>query len=322
MELRNFASGDTDYIAKLNSNNSEIQAAIDALQAAAGAAGAGTALSAGLFISSLCNGEDCLIGPGSYTLTQNPTSVTVSPGSIFLAGSQAVVQSLLTPTLNFLGQTAGTKYIVVDAAGTPAIRSTADAGAIYSVFWTGSGFLGEPVRIASVLSDADEDTAARLSTALGDLESPPNDKPFDTLDDRLEAIELVATQAKALAGGTRKIGATVDGSTGVKGAIQIDFAGTIIGWSIIADQPGDITVTVSRASSSPPDDAPAIPDPVADKISASAPIQLVGAQSASGNESDVSTWDPDLLPWDVVQFAVTAATTLTSATLYLRIAPL
>lgn len=128
----------------------------------------------------------------------------------------------------------------------------------------------------------------------------------------------------------RVVGLTIDGggsvpSTGIKGAIQVDFAGTIIGWSIIADQPGTISVEVDVARDSPPASPPApppIPNTTTDKISASAPIELddpSGVQSASGGSSEVASWNTDIQQWDVIQFNVAAVTTLTRATMYLRI---
>ena len=333
IELRTFASGDQDYIAKMNSNVSTIQAAINALQQQAGAAGGpGTALSAGLFMDALFNGEDGLIGPGSYAIDLGATTLTVAPGAMYLATAQTVVQSFVEATLNFIGQTAGTHYIIVSSSGVPSRQSSLGGGAIYSVNWTGSAFIGEPVRIAACFYDAAEATASRNSTALGDLESPPEDIAYHTLDDRLEAIEEVAAYAKTTAdnaitlvyeGGVgptiKKVGITVDGIVGVKGAIQIDFAGVIIGWSVIANAVGTLEVEVSRAASSPPPAAPAIPNPMSDKISASAPIALATVQSAAASEAEVESWDGALEQWDVLQFSVVAAATITVATLYLRI---
>ena len=112
---------------------------------------------------------------------------------------------------------------------------------------------------------------------------------------------------------------TVDATPGVKGAIQLDFPGTIIGWSVIADVPCTLSVDVDRKASSPPPAVPAVPNTTTDKISANAPITLSGAQSASSSLSGVNSWTRSLAQWDVIQFNVTAAIALTRATLYLRI---
>jgi|PlaIllAssembly_1097288.scaffolds.fasta_scaffold00017_6 hypothetical protein len=122
----------------------------------------------------------------------------------------------------------------------------------------------------------------------------------------------------------RKVGISLDGagsaiSTGVKGAIQVDFGGTVIGWSIISDQAGSITIEVSKKASSAPPSAPAIPDPTTDKISASAPIELSSAQTAASGTTGVSTWTTSVSQWDVFQFKVATAVTVTRATAYVRI---
>lgn len=122
----------------------------------------------------------------------------------------------------------------------------------------------------------------------------------------------------------RRVGITIDNgssaiTTGVKGSIQVDFGGTIIGWSIEADQVGDITVEVDKAASSAPPSVPSIPNTTTDKISASAPIALSGARSAASAASGVSTWTTSVAQWDSIQFNVASASTLKRVTLYLRI---
>lgn len=118
---------------------------------------------------------------------------------------------------------------------------------------------------------------------------------------------------------TSVVGITIDGggsapSTGVKGSIQVHVPGTIIGWFVVADVSGSLTIEVDKHASSAPPAAPAIPNTSTDKISASAPISLSSAQSASGDASAVSTWTTAVAAWDVFQFNLTAASTLTRVT--------
>ena len=116
----------------------------------------------------------------------------------------------------------------------------------------------------------------------------------------------------------RKVGVTVDGSTGVKGSVQVDFRGTIIGWSIQADVAGSMTVEVSKKAGTQA--LPAVPNTTTDKISASAPISLSSAQTKGVDASGVLTWTNTAVAiWDSIQFNVTTVTTITRATLYLRI---
>lgn len=118
-------------------------------------------------------------------------------------------------------------------------------------------------------------------------------------------------------------GLTVDGggstpATGTKGFVQVPFAGTIIGWAIVADQAGSASFDIWKVASSAPPAAPSVPTS-ANKISASAPPALSSAQSASAGASGVSTWTTAVAQWDVLGFNLTAATTVTRITLQIFI---
>lgn len=115
----------------------------------------------------------------------------------------------------------------------------------------------------------------------------------------------------------RKVGLSTDSTTGVKGAVQVDFAGTIIGWSIQADVSGSISVEVSKRAGS--QTVPQVPDPVTHKISASAPIALASAQAKGVGPSGLTGWTTAVAQWDTIGFNVASITTITRATLWLRI---
>jgi hypothetical protein len=326
IDLRTFASGDTDYIAKLNENYATIKAAIDQLQVLSGAAGAGSSASAGYMMDALFNHADALIGTNSYLPTYSGGSLFVNPGAMYLADTQTVVQWFAGTMINFGGSTARTYYVVIDASGLPTKMDTAEAGAAWSVQWTGSAFIGQPKRVAPTFFDTNEATASRISQALAGPASPPLPAiEFNTLDERLEAAEERILTAQDTADAalesagitrTRKVGCTVT-AIGVVGAIQLDFYGTITGWSVIGDAVGTLTVEVDRKASSAPPAAPGIPNTTTDKISGSTPITLASAQSAS--RATISGWNVSVNQWDVLQFNCTALGTLTKATLYLLI---
>lgn len=331
IDLREFASGDTDYIAKMNANVATLEDAINGLMTQIAAIpGAATS---GFLMDTLFNSADALIGPGSYKPTPSGNTLNIAPGGAFLKIQARCVQSFAIVPISFVGAPADTYYIVIDPNGLPRRATDPEDGTAYSVFWNGSG-LSALTKIMPVYFDTVESEASRSSATLA--------KTHSTLDARLEAGEVHAKEAKedaqeaidlaneALAAiefakaepppTYRKVGCTVDFATGVKGAIQLDFAGTIVGWSIIADAACTLTVEVDRKVSAQPPAVPAIPNAGgADKISASAPIQLTGAQSASRGTAGVATWMKDLKQWDVIQFRTTNALGLTRATLYLRI---
>ena len=332
IELRTYASGDTDYISKMNANVSDIQNAINALQNQAAAGAGGNSISAGMMMSALFNGEDALIGVGSYKPTASGTTLNIAPGGMYLGATQSAVASFNTVPLNFAAQSAGVKYIVIDPGGFPQISATQTDGTSYSVSWNGTT-LSNITRIAPAFYDASEANASRISTVAA--------SSYATLDHRLEATEGTAKSAQTTANAAmnavnelaaevgaavaepppiyRKIGCSTDGVAGVKGAIQIDFEGTIVGWSVIADVPGTLTVEIDRKASSAPPAVPSIPNLTTDKISASAPVQLSAAQSAAVGTTGVATWNKALKPWDVIQFNVVAASVIQRATFYLRV---
>jgi hypothetical protein len=131
----------------------------------------------------------------------------------------------------------------------------------------------------------------------------------------------VLASAKAAIPGI--IGITIDGgssviSTGVKGYVQIPYGATIVGWSIMADQSGSISIDIDKHSSSAPPSAPTIPNTTTDKISASAPISLSSAQSGAVAAAGVSTWTTAVAQWDVIGFNVTSAATLTRVTILIE----
>jgi hypothetical protein len=119
------------------------------------------------------------------------------------------------------------------------------------------------------------------------------------------------------------VGITIDGggstpATGTKGFIQVPFAGTLIGWSLVADVSGSASVDIWKVASSAPPSAPSVPTST-NKISATAPCALSSAQSAAVGSSGVSTWTTTVAAWDVFGFNLTAATTVTRLTLEIQI---
>lgn len=115
--------------------------------------------------------------------------------------------------------------------------------------------------------------------------------------------------------GLGAIGITIDGggstiTTGVKGYLSAPFAGTITGWDVVADQAGSITVEVDKK-------AGGVPNTTTDKISASSPVSLSGAQIALNGS--IAGWTTAVSEDDVFGFNVTAAATITRLTVTIQI---
>ena len=118
------------------------------------------------------------------------------------------------------------------------------------------------------------------------------------------------------------IGVTIDGggappAVGTKGYIQVPWACTLTGWSLIADQSGSASVDVWAVAGAAPPAAPVLPT-AANKISASAPAALASAQAAAGGSAAISTWTAAVSAWSTIGFSVASVTTCTRLLLELQ----
>jgi hypothetical protein len=176
--LNRYANGDINYIAKMNVDNSGIELAINALQAAVSS----SSVSVGPYLNALFGVQTAFIGSASYAQSTASTTMTLQGGYVWRPDLPAIANKVGTTALNFSGQTAGTYYIVVDATGSPSIQ-TASTFALYSVVWTGTAF-GAITRLAPIVWSFQDWEDAQVSTALG--------VSYTSLDARLEAIEAAS----------------------------------------------------------------------------------------------------------------------------------
>lgn len=109
--------------------------------------------------------------------------------------------------------------------------------------------------------------------------------------------------------------AVIDGlgaeiTTGIKGEYFIDFPCEIIGWTLLADQPGDIQIDIWKTplGSFPPD--------VGDTITGGSPPVLSAAQSADGG---VSGWTTTVDYGDTFIFNVDSVSTVTRVSVFLSV---
>lgn len=100
-------------------------------------------------------------------------------------------------------------------------------------------------------------------------------------------------------------------TTGVKGDIQIPFAGTIQSWTLLADQSGSAVVDVWK------DTLANYPPTIADVITASAKPTLSSADHATS--STLTGWTTTVAAGDTLRYNVNSATTATRLTLSLQI---
>jgi hypothetical protein len=179
--LQDFATGDTNYVSKFNSNNDVLEAAINALQELLGSAGA-LSLSLSGILEALFGTTVAVVGAGSYACSGASSTLTVQGGYCYRPSLTQLLSKAGSTPLSFSGLAAATYYVVIDATGTPT-RTSDPAEAVYSIVWTGSAF-GAITRLANIAWGESDWLAAQVSAALA--------ASYTTLDARLEAGEAKA----------------------------------------------------------------------------------------------------------------------------------
>ena len=98
-------------------------------------------------------------------------------------------------------------------------------------------------------------------------------------------------------------------TTGVKGDLQIPFACTILGWTLLADQSGSAVVEISKGTYTN--------WPTVSVITASAKPTLSSARKASS--TTLTGWTTAVSADDVLQIGVNSASTVQRVTLILKV---
>jgi hypothetical protein len=134
-----------------------------------------------------------------------------------------------------------------------------------------------------------------------------------------DVVHIVYEKLGAGSAGTGAVGTLeflIDGvgapvTTGVKGDMRVDFACTVTGWALMADQAGSVVVDVWK------DALINFPPTVADSITASAKPALAGADHASS--TTLTGWVTTVNAGDVFRFNVSSAATVQRVTLALTL---
>ena len=130
----------------------------------------------------------------------------------------------------------------------------------------------------------------------------------------LTANTISATTYQGLPSGS--FGITIDGggsaiTTGVKGYVEMPYAGTITSWTILADQSGSAVIDLWK------DTYANFPPTSADTITASARPTLSSA--VKGQSSTLTGWTTAVAAGDIIAFNVVSASASTRITLALKI---
>ncbi|SRR6266702_2461515 len=110
------------------------------------------------------------------------------------------------------------------------------------------------------------------------------------------------------------VGVTIDGGdltplTGSKGFVRVLYAGTIKGWTVIADRSGSASFTVKKSTFAA--------FPTNSSIVASAPPALSSQQKASS--TTLTGWTTAVAAGDVIEFVLDSVATVHRLTLELQI---
>lgn len=142
--LLDFANGDTNYVAKHNTNNAALKTMLDSIESTIntmGMSSASPANSANIGKATYGTSGMILVGTSSFAYTLNETTDVMQLAAGFCWDSAAglMIYKASTTNISFLGMAAGTYYIRFDGAGNP-YRDTVDSKSIYRVVWAGTTF--------------------------------------------------------------------------------------------------------------------------------------------------------------------------------------
>jgi hypothetical protein len=192
--IQTLNNGDTNYVSKHNTNYQNIKAVLDGLESQT----ANLIMQGGIELalkSALFGDVTALIGLASYRPNAAGASVSVNAGYVWLYDERKVVGKSIPTSFDMTGKAAGTYYIHVGSDGAPAIDQS-NTKTLWAFDWNGTSSISNVVLYAAVTWGNIDWQQAKISDTLG---------PFDTLDDRLEAIE------KALLPAPYDIAATFSG---------------------------------------------------------------------------------------------------------------
>lgn len=209
------------------------------------------------------------VGPGFWPTIGSGLVLDIAAGTSFISGTR---YSYAGGTLTLTDN--ATNYVFLDttASNAPAFNT--------------SGYPDTGIPICTVI------------TATGAI--------TDITDDRSWFARAAAD--------TEVAGITIDGggstpSTGSKGYLQVPFACTITGWTLLADASGSAQITVKKCSDAG--------FPTTSSIVASAPPLISSAQK--GESSMLTGWTTAITAGDILEFNLDSVTTCERLTLELKL---
>lgn len=217
------------------------------------------------------------------------------------------------------GVATGTLYACTDHS---LIYQTTDTGATWVTWATLGGSVPAYATNSIALG-----TAAAAGAATGIIRPDATIAAFDATNPAATAYGNAAVVGVAAVAARRdhvhprltdttNLAFVIDGggsaiTTGVKGDIAVDFAGTITQVTLLADQSGSIVVDIWK------DTYANYPPTVADTITASAKPTI--SSTTKAKDSTLTGWTTTITAGDTLRFNVDSATTVTRVIVILRV---
>lgn len=239
------------------------------------------------------SGGSSLLGLGGAATPAAPSPATPNAGGIYGSGGSGGGN----------GQTGapGAAGVIIVTAHFPAGGASGTVTSVAMTVPSDETVTGSPVTSSGTLAITRNSQSANLVLA-----SPNGSSGVPAYR------ALVGADVPSLA--TASIGITIDGAgsvitTGSKGFIHVEYACTIVGNTILADQSGSCVLAISAGTYGA--------FPTNSSIVASAPPTLTSAQSSQDNT--LTGWTTSVAAGTVLQFSVTSATTVTRINFNLKV---
>lgn len=294
-------------------------------------------------VAGTVDGVTFTVGDDLYAVVDNASTSTYAANWLLISGTISSVEIVSTLSANALAYSKlaqGSARSVLGVTGNAtadlaSIQGTADQVLVVNTAGTAltfatvatGGLTAAAVTFAKIQNIATDSLIGRDTAGTGVPENI-------TLNSTLEMTGSQVLQRAAISGslsvpaGSNTASETVDLivvigdgtnviTTGAAGNwVEVDFAFTIVQWSIIAKQSGSISIDLWRTTHTA-FDAGATHPVAADKISATAPITFSAATKAT--DSTLTGWTKTISAQDILAFNVASVTTCTQVQISLKV---
>lgn len=179
--LNSYAAGDTNYVAKLNSDMAQIAQAVNAQQGQITAVQGGTGTGGGV---DQIYKDSGIIGVSSFQYTLNSdTGLSFASGAVWHLATGQIAKNTSNTLLQFAGQSATSYHIYVDTAGNMLFSTASADTTIYEVDFGAPSFTSL-TRVVQYLFDGGDYASVLSSNEFGSVVN---------LADRLSKIEAALT---------------------------------------------------------------------------------------------------------------------------------